>query len=371
MLLLASLQAWGQRLWLVSPDGKPHRLEEALRLAADGDTIELASGDYHAPSAVIGHRRLTLRGATPRPRLLAAGQSAEGKAIWVVRGGEIRIDNLEFRGARVPDRNGAGIRLERGKLWLRGCAFIDNEMGLMTANAAGIELHIEDSVFEQAVRSSTPLAHLLYVGSIDALSVRGSRFQRGDGGHLIKSRAQRSWLGYNLVADGPLGRASYEIELPNGGDATLIGNIVVQGPASQNPALIAYGAEGPRWPVNRLQLVHNTLVNEQLRPAHYLKFWPERLRVQALVVLNNLSVGAGRLDLPDEALQAGNLHGRRMLLRDPAAGDYRLRDPVAASAQVRLAALGALQPEAEFRWPSGTRAVAADAGPALPGALQR
>jgi hypothetical protein len=47
--------------------------------------------------------------------LLAAGHSAEDKAILVVRNGEVRIENIEFRGTRVPDGNGAGIRFERGR----------------------------------------------------------------------------------------------------------------------------------------------------------------------------------------------------------------------------------------------------------------
>jgi hypothetical protein len=54
-----------------------------------------------------------IRGVGQRPVMLADGKSAEGKAIWVVRGGKIRIENIEFRGARVDSLNGAAIRLRR------------------------------------------------------------------------------------------------------------------------------------------------------------------------------------------------------------------------------------------------------------------
>ncbi len=54
--------------------------------------------------------------------LIADGKSAEGKAIWVIRNGDFHIENIEFRGARASDRNGAGIRFERGKLCLRNCS---------------------------------------------------------------------------------------------------------------------------------------------------------------------------------------------------------------------------------------------------------
>jgi hypothetical protein len=55
-----------------------------------------------------------IRGVGQRPVMLADGKSAEGKAIWVVRGGKIRIENIEFRGARVDSLNGAAIRFEKG-----------------------------------------------------------------------------------------------------------------------------------------------------------------------------------------------------------------------------------------------------------------
>ena len=44
-----------------------------------------------------------------------------------------RIENIEFRGVRVADRNGAGIRFETGRLHVLRCAFFDNENGLLAA----------------------------------------------------------------------------------------------------------------------------------------------------------------------------------------------------------------------------------------------
>lgn len=372
LLLTGASLAQAQRHWQVSPDGQPLSLEQALRAAGDGDTIELASGDYLAPTAVISQRRLTLRGASPRPRLLAGGRSAEGKAIWVVRGGDIRIENLEFRGARVPDRNGAGIRLERGRLWLRACVFADNETGLMTANDPRIELHIEDSLFEHTVRTGPGLAHQLYVGSIGTLHVQGSRFHQAAAGHLIKSRARKNWIAYNLIADGPLGNASYEIEMPNGGDATLLGNIVVQGETTQNPVVIAYGAEGLRWERNRLRLSHNTLLNQGLMPAQYLKVWADRVPGTEVLAINNLSVGVGSLQFGNRGVFAGNLHTLRPVLAAPELHDYGLRAKAwTADKAIDTERHGDdLLPVAEFSLPIGTRALAA---PRLwaPGALQR
>ncbi len=103
----------------VGPGSDIRTLAEAARLARDGDTVEVMSADYRADVAVWTQRDLVIRGVGARPRLIADGASAESKAIFVVRGDGVRIENLAFLGARVRDRNGAGIRLEKGSLTLR------------------------------------------------------------------------------------------------------------------------------------------------------------------------------------------------------------------------------------------------------------
>ena len=252
-------------------------LSDAVRQARDGDTILVPSGEYRGDVAVLHQRRLTIRGVGRRPVLIADGRHAEGKAILVVRDGEVTIENLEFRGARVPDGNGAGIRFEKGKLTVRGCAFFDNENGLLTANFDSAELTIEDSEFAQAPRVEGKLHHLLYVGRIASLQVSGSRFHAGHVGHLLKSRARRTTLTYNLLLDGAGGRASYEVDLPNGGEALLLGNVIGQSAHTENRVVVAYGAEGNAWPQSRLRLAHNTLISEGIGPAWFLRVWKDRL----------------------------------------------------------------------------------------------
>ena len=61
-------------------------MTEAARLARDGEVIEIRAGDYRGQSAVWTQNNLIIRGAGGRPVMLADGKSAEGKAIWVVRG---------------------------------------------------------------------------------------------------------------------------------------------------------------------------------------------------------------------------------------------------------------------------------------------
>lgn len=108
----------------------------------------------------------------------------------------------------MPDRNGAGIRFEGGKLTVRQCAFIDNQTGLLTSGFRDAELVIENSEF---FRNGTGdgQTHNLYVGGIDKVTITGSRFHANNMGHLIKSRARQSDIRYNFIYDGPEGKASF------------------------------------------------------------------------------------------------------------------------------------------------------------------
>ena len=305
LFLRRSLGAWlvGVALdapaatWTVGPQRDSPSFAEALSRAKDGDVIEVQPGSYFGQVAVIRQRYLTIRGVGARPVFEGAGRHAEGKAIWVVREGDITIENIEFRGARVPDFNGAAIRLERGRLTLRHCAFFDNEMGVLTGNVSDSELSIEDSEFGLAPQHPGDLHHLVYVGRIARVSIRRSRFHGGHIGHLIKSRARESVITHNHIVDGPQGRASYEIDLPNGGLARVADNTIGQSALTENPVMVAYGAEGAAWPRSALTLENNLLINDRLAGGVFVRVWRERLPAHTLVtVRGNRLMGPGSID---------------------------------------------------------------------------
>jgi hypothetical protein len=359
--------------WTAGPEGVPMSFSAALDQAQDGDVIELMPGTYKGQVGVIAQRRLTIRGVGERPVFDADGRFAEGKALWVVRNGEVTIENVEFRGVRVPDGNGAGLRFERGRLVVRGCRFIDNQNGLLTGNDGDAELVIEDSEFARAPQVVGSLPHLLYAGRIARLEITGSRFHQGFEGHLIKSRARATRVAYNLIVDGEGGGASYEIDLPNGGDAVVIGNIVAQSSDTQNPVVIAYGAEGRAWETNRLLLSHNTLVSD-FPLAWFLRAWPEKLTPDTTIrAVNNLTVGLGLFWLGASGDFDGNWPALSGSLEAPGALAYELKRGAWARGRAddpaTLAGDDAV-PKAEFKLPIGTRPLAP---PPVwsPGALQR
>lgn len=375
-LLLATLAGAARaEVLIVGPAGQPAAFAEALARARDGDTIEVLPGEYRGVVAVIPHRKLTIRGVGQRPVFVADGKAAEDKAIFVVKDGEVTIENLQFQGARVRDQNGAGIRFEKGRLLVNRCAFFDNENGLLTANFGDAELEIRDSEFARAPRVEGSLPHLLYVGRIARLTIVGSRFHRGFEGHLIKSRARESVITYNMIRDSGDGSASYEIDLPNGGAATILGNVVGQSPRTQNPVIVSYGAEGAQWDRNELVLAHNTLISEGWLPGWFVRVFRDRIPMaEEPLIVNNLLVGAGIFRLGAQGHFEGNWPLTLGMLRDvntlafELPPDSWLRGRAVDPRKVRGRDLA---PRAEFEWPVGTRPIAPDHSRWSPGAYQR
>lgn len=351
----------------VGPQQKITRIADAARIAKDGDTIEIDAAVYARDVAVFRQRSLTIRGVGGRPTLLADGASAEDKAIWVIRGGDIRIENLEFVGARVPDRNGAGIRHEAGRLVVKGCVFRENESGILTANARDSELEIEDSEFGDN-GAGDGQSHNLYVGSIRSLKVTGSYFHHARVGHLLKSRAERNHILYNRLTDEAGGRASYELDLPSGGIAYIIGNVIEQSSTTENSGIISFGAEFYGWPRNELYLINNTIVDDLPRGGTALRVRPGSVKVKAV---NNLLLGGGSLESAIAGEYAANFNAHQSDFAAPSRLDYRLKAGVkliGRASDPGVADGMPLRPEREYVHPRQTRAI--DGGTYSPGAMQ-
>lgn len=356
---------------VVGPGEKVSSISEAARLAKDGEVIEIRSGEYRAQPAVWTQDRLVIRASGARPVMLADGTSAEDKAIWVVRGGNVTIRNIEFRGTRVADGNGAGIRFEKGELSVRNCAFFDNEMGLLTANLPDLKLEVIDSEFGNAPRHKGSLHHLLYVGKIGKFVLRGSRFFNGYRGHLVKSRARESHILYNMLVDGAGGQASYELEFPNGGLVYAVGNTIGQSTTSDNVVLLAYGAEGSHWPDNALYAAHNTLINDA-SDGVFVKVFSGKMGDPEVWLLNNLTVGYGDMFKPMQGRFDGNMSAARGDLAEIGGIPLRLTalSPLRGAIRPPGEARGvSLLPDAEFTFPVGTR-VMRPGSQLAPGAFQ-
>ena len=138
------------RVLTVGPARQFATVRAAAAAAQNGDAIQIAAGDYRADVATWYASNLSICGVGGRARLIADGVDDGGKGIWVIRGSDTTVLNVEFPGATVPDENGAGIRQEGRNLTVRNCSFHDNENGILTRR--------EGSTSSSSTRSSRATA---------------------------------------------------------------------------------------------------------------------------------------------------------------------------------------------------------------------
>jgi hypothetical protein len=301
------------------------RPSAAAQIARDGDVVEIDADIYDGDAASWLQNRLTIRGVGGRPHLRAGGAHAEGKAIWVIKGNDTMIEGLEFSGAKVPDRNGAGIRLEGAGLTVRDCYFHDNENGILTGANPASDIVVEHSEFARNGFGDGQ-SHNLYIGGGRTFTLRFSYVHHALVGHDVKSRALRNYITYNRIMDENDGRSSYSIEFPSGGLSFVIGNVIQQGPAAENPTIVSYGAEGLLHPLNEIYFVNNTVVNDLPAGGRFLFV---RAGADAARIVNNVFSGRGDvLSGPGEL--RNNVVAAKTDFVNPADFDYRLKAGAAA-----------------------------------------
>jgi hypothetical protein len=85
------------------------------------------------------------------------------------------------------------------------------------------------------------------------------------------------------------GTASREIDLPNGGVAIIIGNLIQQGKNTENPEMLGYGREGlSNNPPHQLYVINNTFVNQRGSNGLFVGF---PATTELLKLYNNIFAG--------------------------------------------------------------------------------
>ncbi|PKB14879.1 hypothetical protein B0I00_2481 [Novosphingobium kunmingense] len=222
------------------------RLQDAVNAIGGGSgTIRVASG-RHAECAVQTQGSIAYVAEVPG-RAVFDGKACEGKAALVLRGRSARVEGLVFANIKVPDFNGAGIRLEKGGLAVRQAWFRDSQQGILAGNDTTGTLTIDKSTFSRLGTCEGPggCAHSVYVGDYGSVSVTRTRFEAGRGGHYLKSRAARITVTGSSFDDSAGRATNYMIDLPNGASGRIAGNWFVQGPNKENhSAFITVAPEG-------------------------------------------------------------------------------------------------------------------------------
>jgi hypothetical protein len=260
----AAATARATRTLRVCPPGRAHpdcgyaSLQEALAVALDGDQVVLAPGVYEE-GAVVTTPNLVLRG---NPGAHLRGHAVEGKAALVIRANGVVIDGIECSGIAVPDNNGACIRIEGDDLTVRNVHFHDNQEGILSGPGGGLLL-VEASLLER--NGFGGQAHGIYVGSTVATFIfRGNRILATTGaGHGLKSRARKTVVEDNVIA-GLDGHDSRAIDVPDGGEVVIRGNVLEKGPNSENGQMIGLALEGRLHDVNETLIESNLIVFDTL-----------------------------------------------------------------------------------------------------------
>lgn len=257
---------------------------DAAGAALSGDTVEIDTGTYLDQACIWSASNTVIRGVSEFAHLKPPAVISNGKAILVISGNNTVVENIEFSDAKVTDQNGAGIRQEGRNVTIRHCYFHDNEDGILGGSGNVLIEHSE--FFHNGFGDG--YTHNMYISACDTFTLRYSFTHASNEGHTVKSRAFRNYILYNRIASED-DSTSYEINLPNAGTSFIIGNVIEQGPNTNNSAIIDYGSEGLAGHDTALYIVNNTIVNDR----HSGTFISISSTSNRPKVCNNLFVGGG------------------------------------------------------------------------------
>ena len=140
---------------------------------------------------------------------------------------------------------------------------------------------------EQNNASYSGYEHNIYISaSADTLEVMNCYFHHPRGqANSLKTRAQRSFILYNLIDEEASGYGSWELNIAQGGLNVIMGNVIIQGASSANHGIIGYDAA-----VNSLEdfyFVNNTVINQYAGNIKYFNIVPQT-GINTYKIYNNI-----------------------------------------------------------------------------------
>lgn len=314
------------KTWWVGPSHSYNRPSQVSSLVADGDSVWIEAGLYEKDVCLWKANHLFISGYGGYAVLDAKQTGYGGKAIWVIAGDNSYVAFIEFSHCEVVDKNGAGIRQEGKNLRVNHCRFISNQNGILAGDYAGSEIIVEHCEFDHN-GSGTGYTHNIYVNHIQKLVMRYNYIHHAYYGHEIKSRAHENVILYNRITNED-GDASYEIDLPNGGQALVLGNIIQQSKFSDNNTIISFGREGlTNTAPHIFYFINNTVVNQEDKGI----LFNIQSKTDTVVAINNLIAGNLTLisGIPVSFIESNNIKFEDLNLfnfKNPAHYDYHLTE---------------------------------------------
>jgi hypothetical protein len=246
--------------------------------------IDVAPGTYTNDFPQVTRPMTIQTAAIGRPVVLNATELLPNEKGIILNLSNLTVNGLTFQGATISNGlggNGAGIRDQNVStanpyLIVINSTFVNNQEGILTGYNSAQSITITNSTFKNNGNPDIGhFQHALYVNYAGSLTVTGSMFCGQLIGHDIKSRALSTTVSNNRLYDGQAdpvvgcraGTTSYAIDLPNGGVASISGNLITQGAASPNSIMVSYGEEGLMTSTNSVMVSNNTFTNIGTLPA--------------------------------------------------------------------------------------------------------
>ena len=291
--LFFSVLASQAAVWQVGPTHSYTKPSQVSGLVQSGDTVDIDAGVYTADVAHWTANNLLLRGVGNGYAHLNANNTSYGqKGIWVIGGNNTTVRYIEFshcHDVAAVDMNWAGIRQEGLNLTVSHCYFHDNDDGILAGTLNPSKIVIQFTEFNHN-GFGDGYSHNLYINHVDTLVFRYNYSHHATIGHELKSRAHVNYILYNRFSNESTGDASREMDLPDGGMAIVVGNVIEQGPNSTNSGIIGYGLEslGNTAPHN-FYFINNTMVNDKSNGT----FISVGNGMNILKAYNNIFAGSG------------------------------------------------------------------------------
>ena len=278
LALYITTPSFGTR-WIIGHGQTYTKPSEIVNLIADTDTIYIAPGVYEQDACKWKNKNLVFIGMGTsqwKTTMKYTGNIPNGKGIWVFENpgsnDNIEIQNIDFEGAQVSDNdggNGAGIRFQAKNIILRNVGFRNCQNGLLEGHGAvtGSNVEIYNCEFynngyqEENNSQHSGYEHNIYISaSADTFWVENSFFHHPRGqGNSLKTRALNSFILYNMF-DEEDGYGSYEINIAQGGNNIIMGNVIIQGNEGSNHSIVGY--DEAINPVNEFYFINNTVINK-------------------------------------------------------------------------------------------------------------
>lgn len=330
----------------------------ASRQLADGDTVQIDACTYtndfnpantgtndvtiyannvnisavksSSPSCVVpdpwdganpSHPAMAMITLSPCPSPTYTGCPGVAKGLWNVHGSGMTIDHIAFVGAYNDAKagvNAGGLRLENatGLTTLSNDYFGRNQMGLFVGVVGTPDLLIKNSEFAgNGVGCVLACTHQVYLQG-NSVTVQNSYFHdpnqvvnpsANGHGHQIKSRALSTTITETRIFDNAK-TASFDINIPQGGNIDVENNVIQKGPHAENTYMMDTGwngADQPMHPTNGMTVVGNTFVNDYTKGVIAVH---NGYRSSSVTISNNTFIGVtpGQVHDGGPAMHSGN-----------------------------------------------------------------